>query len=135
MMNAHYNKILHAELGKRGLMEMKADIIGEFTNGRTNSSKELTDAEARELIRILPNPSKGEGSWKPKPGDAMRKKILAMAAEIGWKNNGKIDVQRVNAWCEKYSSFKKPLNAHTTEELNKLVNQFERFYVDTMNRI
>ena len=54
-MTAHWNKRLHAELAARNIKgENKESLIDGFTKGRTGSAKDLTDAEARELIDRLP---------------------------------------------------------------------------------
>jgi len=41
---------------------------------------------------------------------------------------GKIDLPRLDAWCEKYGEFHKPLNSHSFPELCKLVTQFQKVY-------
>lgn len=115
-------KRLHATLNQRDLMEDKPHIISEFTNGRTNSARELTDAELHELCLGL-----HVGTVKP-PGDKMRKAIISVAHEMGWRTAGRADMQRINNWCISKGKYHKKLNDHNMQELNELVSQFQIIY-------
>lgn len=105
-------------------------MIAHATNGRTTSTKALTQQEAFYLIDGLVK-SVASGSKFAAQHAAcskMRKKIIGMAREMGWWLPGdmrRVDMERVNAWCMKYGFAKKPLNAYTSQELPKLVSQFE----------
>lgn len=46
-------KIVNAILAKKGLMDVKKDLIKDFTNGRTDRSSQLTDNEPKEFIGLL----------------------------------------------------------------------------------
>lgn len=119
---------LHAQLNKLGMMEQKADIICEFTNGRTRSARELFDNELENLVGQLANaPVK-------LPGDRMRKSIISMAHELGWRKAGRIDMQAVNNWCVTRGKFHKPLNDHSLSELVELVTQFKIMYEKELNK-
>lgn len=115
-------KRLHASLNQLGLMDDKRHIIAEFTAGRTNSARELTDAELHQLCQGL-----GVGTVKP-PGDKMRKAIISMAHELGWRLAGKADMQRINNWCIAKGKYHKKLNDHNMKELTELVTQFQIVY-------
>jgi hypothetical protein len=47
------HKKLMTVLSKTGNLEKRHDIIFSFTNGRTQSSKELTPEESETLIKVL----------------------------------------------------------------------------------
>lgn len=99
-------------------MPQKETLVLAFSNGRCKSSKELTLQEAGALITHLKSL---DGSHK------MRRKIISMAHELGWKIPGtkKIDMDAINEWCKKYGFGKKELNEYTEQELPKLVTQFQ----------
>lgn len=123
---------IHASLNKVGLMDEKRHMIGMFTDGRTQSTKEMTKAEAAELIRYL-------SKHNPRAGaeDKMRKKILSMAHEMGWHipDTHKISMARVNEWCVNYGYLHKRLDAYNYAELPKLVGQFETVYVKFLKEL
>lgn len=118
--------------------EAKADLVNQFSYGRTNTSRELSMSEARAMIdhlqRAAPQPPKGED-----PRDKMRGKIFYYAHELGWTKTNKqgrrvADGQRVDEWMLKYSYLKKKLNSYKFDELPKLVSQFEAYYKYTLNK-
>ena len=116
-------KRLHQLLHQTNLTEYKVDLIRQYSDGRTVSSKELTYSEAHSLIRHLETYLPPAG---PVPGEAMRRKIIAISHDMKWqKPDGKADLSRINEWCRKYSAQKKPLNSFKTHELPSLVSQFE----------
>lgn len=117
-MNHAQNKALHGLLNRTGLMEQKEALVMAFSNGRVKSSRELAFQEAGALITHLKSLDKSH---------RMRRKIISMAHELGWKVPGtkKIDMNAINAWCEKYGFGKKELNQYTEQELPKLVTQFQ----------
>lgn len=97
-------------------------MLHDATDGRTTSTKELTQEEAFRLI---------DGLVRQTPedirADKMRKKILGFAREIGWTtDDNRVDTDRVNQWCERYGYGHKPLNRYKYKELPKLVTQFEK---------
>lgn len=112
------NSVLHGFLNSHGLMEQKESLVFAFTNGRSRSSKDLTFNEAGDLIAHLKNIDSGH---------KMRRKIIKLAHEMGWKLAGssQIDMAAIDAWCVKYGFGKKRLNDYTAKELPKLVTQFE----------
>jgi hypothetical protein len=105
------------------------EMIAQASNGRTSSTRELTQSEAFGLIDSLVD--KTPNHWKQRNAamDKMRKKIIGYAREMGWFVPGdlrKVDMERLNGWCRKYGFGKKALNAYSYEELPKLVTQFEQ---------
>lgn len=144
-MTAYWNKRLHAELGARKITgQNKEYVIYGFTNGRTSSPKDLSDAEARELINSLPPPAEPPKEAAPKAAESpaapkaaakrkpyqhanpeaepMRKRLIAMSYAKGK------DVQFVKGWCEKQgvNGEKKKFNDYTVAELKKLSITFQK---------
>lgn len=118
------------------------DKVAEFTHGKTDSLKQLSDAEFNALVLslhklttpTLRHPSKGgeltragELGFVPKPGDAMRKKIIALAKNMQWHHRGSI-MQQINHWCLHYGKYKIALNQHSPSQLAYLLTQFEEVY-------
>jgi len=133
-MNTTLNSRLHLLLTQSGKTQHKKDLVFSFTSGRSDSSREMTDQEARDMISYL------EGSkTAPDPADRMRKKIISMAREIGWEKRtatGRAaDMERIGNWVLKYGALKKPFNDYKINELPALVTQFERVYKDFLNRL
>jgi hypothetical protein len=129
-----YNNMLHALLAKKALTQQKTNLVESFSNGRTTSSRELTDGEARELCNWLqgqPTPSKVPAVVAGHQPDALqrqRRKIIAIAHNMGWKTKeGKADMPRINAWCLQQFG-KCPLNGYTAQQLPTLVSVFEKVY-------
>jgi hypothetical protein len=132
------NAIIHAQLSSTGTMANKANIIGGITKGRSCSIKDITPHEATELIRYLKTlpPIKPVQPPGGQQANTMRRKIIAMAYQLGWRiDNGKIDMKRLNDWCIKYSYLKQPLNKYTAAELPKVVTVFETMYTQAIKKL
>jgi hypothetical protein len=132
-MNPALNMQLHGLLNKAGLMPQKADLVTSFTKGRSESSKELTNDEAKEMITYLTSITDASDAASQK----MRRRIISMAHEMHWHLPGTqaINMQRLNEWCENFSYDKKKLNAYTYNELPKLVTQFKIVYKDYLSKL
>lgn len=121
---------------KRHGFEYK-DKVAEFTKDRTDSLSSLSDGEYHELLTwMLKLNAPARQRFIPKPGDEMRKKIIAIARQMKWEykshpaHKPAPDMNRINHWCLKHGKFHKPLNEHTPAELTLLVTIFERVYHD-----
>lgn len=101
-------------------------LIHSWTEGRTESRKELTYSEA-ELLKTHLN-----SSFKPadQKQDKMRKKIIAKFHQMGYSNNGRIDMERVNATILKYGYKHKQMKDYNWVELPKLVSQVSKMCDD-----
>jgi hypothetical protein len=132
-MNISLNKQLHGLLTQCGLNEQKAALINSYTAGRSESSKDLTDGEAAQLICFLATKANEHGEAANK----MRRKILSMAHEMHWHlpDTQKVDIECVNDWCIAYGFGKKLLNKYTYNELPKLVTQFTQVYKSYISKI
>lgn len=110
--------------------EQKAAMVAGFSNGRCTSSKGLYQEEADAMIKYLQQ----QYPAGPDKREKMRRNILAMAHEMGWKlDNGKADMDRINLWCQKFG--KKNLNQYSYGELPKLVYAFKQVYHHFLNHL
>lgn len=118
---------INAILVKRGMKEQKAEIIAEYTCGRTDHSSELYFDEAHALLQFLIDKNQNSG---------MLRKLFAMAIEMGWcplqtevLENGTLKKGRnyssVHTWVVKSGYLHKPLRQYSYQEMPKLVTQFE----------
>lgn len=134
-MNHNNRKRLFAVLSNLGLgeKEQRATVIFGFTNGRTDSSKDLSDWEEEDLIRHLEDP-------QYEACNKMRRKMISRAYEMRWGNphtqEGKREaVRKINDWCKESGYKKKEFNAYTYDELPTLVSQFEEIYKWFLSKI
>lgn len=124
-------KKLMALLTKTGLQGRRHAIVWDYSQGRTESSKELTNPEIKQIIRDLE-----KGFKELDRSDIMRKKIISQAHEMGWELTGRrADMARINAWCEKFGYLHKSLNSYTYTELPALVTQFDNMYKSFLKAI
>ena len=137
-MNPALNQQLHGLLTQAGLHEQKATLVSSYTRGRSSSSKDLTNEEAKLLIAYLAGVANVNGEAAQK----MRRRIISMAHEMNWHGpltpeggKQKIDMDRLNEWCIHYSFGKKVLNRYSYQELPKLVTQFEFVYKDYLSKV
>lgn len=120
-------KYVRGLLSKAGLSEQKDEIVYEYTDGRTTHLTDMNQTETAALIKALSGKSKK---------DAMVGKILSMAHEMGWElPDGKVDMKRINAWCEKYTKQKKALDQIPVNELPAVVTVFEKVYMSFLKGI
>lgn len=125
--------MLHAILAKRGMMDVKQQIVSDSTGGRTEHSSDMQIGEITDLLTRLNKGAEIRLSADQEAGNRMRRRMLSMCYTLGWTKlnirqfKQTVDLDRLNAWCEKYGYLHKPLNAYTYDELPALVSQFEKF--------
>lgn len=115
-------KKLHVLLNQLGLIDDKKEIVSHYSKGRTESSRELTIAEAGALISALAG---NDGN------DRMRRKVFALAYEAGiiygdTPEDKKMNAIKLNQFLLKSGTVKKELNKLTYTELVKTVSQFNQ---------
>lgn len=113
---------IHVLLGQQNLLIRKAQIVASFSNGRTESTKELSMEEAKALIQWL---------VKNDPDEKMRSKVFALAYEAGiiYGNTSAdkaINSVKLNEFLHKRGTVKKDLSKMNHEELIKTVSQFTK---------
>jgi hypothetical protein len=121
-MNATKQQIakIHVLLSQLNLLDNKKEIISNYTGKRTESSRDLTIEEARNIIKTL-------STYDNR--DPMRRKIFALAYEcdIIWGESlidKKMNSIKLNRFLLDRGTVKKELNKMNFEELRKTVNQF-----------
>lgn len=112
---------IHVLLTQLNLMDSKKQIVSEFSNGRTSSSKELSFQEAKQLISRLAEHS---------PTERMKSLVFSLAYQAGiiYGSSGedkKINAAKLNLFLKERGAVKKELNAMTYPELIRVHRQFE----------
>ena len=112
---------LHCLLNNLGLIDQKADIIFNLTDGRTESSKQLTIDEARRLITSLAGYD---------PNERLRSVIFSLAYQAGiiygdTAEDKKMNTAKLNMFLKEKGAVKLELNQMNYKELNKVHRQFE----------
>jgi hypothetical protein len=93
---------------------------------RTESTRELTEKEVDEIIKVLQTNFPEVLAFTPKPGDKQRKMIIGIAKDMQWHVKGKKDLmRRIDSFMLKRTKYKKKLNDLTEDELNKVCTIFE----------
>lgn len=134
--NKSQNSRLHALFTNLNIdAEMKAELVLQFTNNRTERSSKMLIDECQALINHLSSinaqangkAAAKENELENSPENRQRRKILSICHEMGWKKNGELDWERIENFLEKFGYLhKKKLNDYKPEELPKLVTQFEQ---------
>lgn len=113
---------IHVLLNQFGIMDDKAELVRQFTNGRETSSKQLTFYEAKNLLLHLS---------RFDPLDKMRKKVYALAynANIIYGDtpeDKKINTAKLNMFLKERGTVKKELNKMNNADLVKVITQFQQ---------
>lgn len=118
MLDNIQNAQLHRLLSLTGLMDMKANLVMQYTGGRSSSSKDLTTLECNELIKMLKNEDE-------KLHGKSRRLILHYLRLLGY------DYKHIEAFIKAIGSnnpSKKSLNNLGGIELNRVVSQVRAMY-------
>ena len=137
------NKRLYQLFNSLGIdEEMKADLVYDFTYGRTDKSSEMEYRECNNLIGKLDEQIQTIKTRKANKRitndrlQKMRRNIFKLMYDIGqidasMSTNDKLLV--INNWIEKKQKLNKNLNQLSFEELSKFINQLQavrRNYVE-----
>ena len=125
IMSPKFYKRFFALLTELGIVEQRADIIRGFTEGRCESSKDLSDLDAALLIKKL---EKEHGIDRERENcEKLRKRLIAMSYDCGK------DVNFVREWAEnhgvrdKHGNLNKRLfNFYSAAELLNLIAVFKK---------
>lgn len=124
------NSRLHALITQLNIdAETKEELVHKFTSGRTTSSSKMLVTECQSMINNLDAMTKGYTkniANENTPENKMRRRILSICHEMGWKKEGVLDWEKINAFLLKSGYLHKSLNEYTAKELPKLVTQFEQ---------
>lgn len=128
---------IHVLLSQIGMIEDKAGIMHQASNGRTSSTKELYMSEARKLIEQLTSlagtKSKVNAIANYKPIDRLRFAIVSLAYKAGIiygtsEADKVMNVAKLNMFIRERGSVKKELFEMDYKETLKTHRQFEAVY-------
>ena len=112
---------LHILLNKLGMIDEKRFIVYQLTEGRTQSTKDLTYDEAASLIKSLSDYV---------PAERQKSLIFSLAYKAGLicgdtPEDKRMNTAKLNAFLVERGAVKKPLNEMTYDELVLTHRQFE----------
>jgi hypothetical protein len=120
---------IHVLLQQKGLLDEKKTMIYSISDGRTESTKELTSNEARRLIAFLLD----ENSEIKEKIKVVTNAIWKMAWEMGiiygkTKDDHNMNIAKMNMFCRQRGTVKKNFIEMNLPELQKTHKQFEAMY-------
>ena len=125
-------KALHTVFRQMGMdADERHEFIVNFTDGRTNSTKELTMNEARKLLDIL---GKDQREAYQREAKQVCKQIYALSFQISFLNKGfdngtteefEMNKAKINVFCRNNTRFHKNLTEMTLAELKEVKKQME----------
>lgn len=128
-------KALHAAFHAHGMDdEARHDCIGDFTSGRTTSSKELTINEAQLLLSRLNEEHEKVRKMMLVQSQTLCRSINYLASQISFLNKDyptdtdedrEMNKAKVNVWARKYSRFHKNIQQMNVAELREVKKQLE----------
>lgn len=125
LINLTQNRALHSLLSQLNLLDQKADLIEQYTDGRTRSSREMSEREAEALVSAL----KQEKERQTKKSIAKAIHLLCLLGYV--RGNGDPDYGRINTFIQNIGSnnpHRKTLHYLNRKELNAVVTQIEAMY-------
>lgn len=128
-------KALHAAFNAHNMDDdARHDCIGDFTSGRTISSKDLTMTEARLLISRLNQDDEQVRKMMLAEAHTLCRSIYFLASQISFLNKDypsdteedrEMNKAKVNVWARKYSRFHKNIQQMNVGELWEVKKQLE----------
>lgn len=125
-------KVLHRIKRQKGMSDdMYRDLIRQFSNGRTDTSRELTKDEATQLISRLLDEDGRDASLQRKKHRLVCR-IYRISCEISGLNGDynssdpvekQMNIAKLNAWIRQYGACKKPISQQNYEELKQTHRQ------------
>jgi len=117
-----------------GMHVDRAELIANFTEGRTESLRELSATDYREFTNHL-SAMLGDAQMKDTKANRMRKKVIALLCQCGYTRNDKPDMKRINEWCINRGHGKCELNEYREEILPALIYQAEQMLNKTIEQL
>jgi hypothetical protein len=120
---------IHVLLQQKGLLDEKKAMIYSISDGRTDSTKDITSNEARRLIAFLLDEN---SEIKEKIKIAINA-IWKIAWEMGiiygkTEDDYNMNIAKMNMFCRQRGAVKKNFTEMTFPELQKVHRQFEAMY-------
>lgn len=107
-------RALMATLSQHGLHPRRHAVCWEASGHRTESSKDLTEAEAQTVISTLNDKA-----------NKVRRKMMAVARNMKWGATHNEVLKALDGWCLNRTAYKKHLMRMTMEELTKVCTILE----------
>lgn len=114
-------QMIHILLNELNIINRKPDLVYSFSQGRTESSRELTLQEAKEIIEFLKNSEENKRLIKRVWHIAYELKIIVN----GNKSEMSMNAAKLDAFCKQRGSVKKCIRDQSINELKKTIKQFE----------
>lgn len=117
-----------------GMHIERSELVADFTEGRTDSLKELSPLEYQEFIKALNN-LLGANDTPRDVKSRMRRKVIAILCQCGYTAEGKADMTRINQWCISHGNAHSILNQYSKPQLQKLIIQAEAMLTTTIKSL
>ena len=129
-MNQQNNRRFYALLKEHGLQEEKANVALQATNGRSESSKDITDAEAVVLFEKFGFTYNAYTPSVKKPVDDKKQrqmgKLFFTFRKAGFYNElDKPDYGRIDNFCLTKTACKVCIKDMTAENVTAIITQLE----------
>lgn len=127
-------KKIHTLLNQQGLMDEKRTIIHSVSEGRTDSTKQLTANEARQMISWLLDADeenkKRQEVFKAVYGLAFKMDIIYGNTDEDYQMN----IAKLNVFCRERGTVKKNFTSQNLAEMRRTHRQFEAMYKKFENK-
>lgn len=128
-------KKIHTLLNQQGLMDEKRTIIHSVSEGRTDSTKQLTANEARQMISWLLDADeenkKRQEVFKAVYGLAFKMDIIYGNTDEDYQMN----IAKLNVFCRERGTVKKNFTSQNLAEMRRTHRQFEAMYKKFENKV
>lgn len=119
-------------LGATNSFPEKGTLVASLTRNRTEEVHLMYAVEAEAFAAMLEKRDKSMNN--------MRRKIIALAHQMGWKDvkdkTGKtVDYYRIDSWIKRYSLSKLAMKQLPVEQLTLVCNQFEAMWRKEVSRV
>lgn len=122
-------KKIHVLLQQKGVVDEKQTMVYSISNGRTESTKELTCREAKQLIDFLISENPEEDNKIKAIYRAIWKLAWEMEIIYGTTDDDyQMNKAKLNMFCRQRGTVKKSLFDMDLPELKKTHRQFEAMY-------
>jgi len=128
-------KKIHTLLNQQGLLDEKPTLVYSISEGRTQSTKELTVNEGKRLITFLLNDDNVNESKCVAVFRAIYRLAWDMDIIYGKTTDDyHMNVAKLNMFCRERGTVKKNLSQMNLTELRKTQRQFEAMYSKHKNK-
>jgi len=116
------------KLKAKGAQVNRRDLIHSFTDGRTDSLRDLDNQEYADFITHMNAVLANYGKNVNEAEQRQYKKIIALFCKMGYTIGDKPDMVGIHSWCVRYGHLHLNLNGYHGPDLTKLVSQAQETY-------